>query len=288
MQIGAILPQMEFPADAGAIRRWTGGVEALGFGHVLLYEHVLGADPFGREPWPGLTHEASFHEPMTLMAFMAGISSRLSFLTGVIVAPQRQTALLAKQAAEVDILCGGRLRLGVGVGWNRVEYEGLGMEFGTRGRRCDEQIGLLRRLWTEPVVDHAGAFERIDRAGINPLPIQRPIPIWVGGDSPAAMSRAARLGDGWLPHGRPDGIGPHIGRMREELEREGRDPAAFGIECRFSLKDVPEREWPRELEGWRRVAGVTHLGIDTLGMGLRSPEEHVATLERFSRAAGMS
>ncbi len=285
MQFGAIFPQMDGALSRSEIRLWVEGVEALGFDYVLVYEHVLGADPEGRPGWTGLTYDTPFHEPLTLIAHMAGISATLGFATGVLVLPQRQTALVAKQAAAADILTDGKLRLGVGVGWNAVEYEALGQDFTTRGRRCDEQIDLLRRLWTESVVDYAGEHHRIDRAGINPRPIQRPIPVWVGGDSPAAMRRVARLGDGWLPHGRPgEDLDARISQVRALAEQAGRDAEAIGIEGRIVLRDISENALSREVAGWRATRGTTHLGIDTHRMGFRSAKDHLEALERFVNA----
>ena len=164
----------------------------------------------------------------------------------MIILPQRQTALVAKQAAEVDVLAGGQFRLGVGVGWNAVEYEALNEDFRNRGRRCEEQIALMRALWTEPVVSFAGQFHRVTEAGLNPMPLQRPIPVWIGGDSAVAEERAGRLGDGWMPHGRatPE-LGERIARVRAHAAANGRPPDAVGIEARLSISEVPEAEWLR-------------------------------------------
>ncbi|MGH3489331.1 MAG: LLM class F420-dependent oxidoreductase, partial [Actinopolymorphaceae bacterium] len=204
MRIGVVFPQTSIGADRGAIRTYAQAVEELGYTHLLAFDHVLGADPAQHPGWSGpYTHVSTFHEPFVLFGFLAGISS-LELVTGVIVLPQRQTALVAKQAAEVDILTDGRSRLGVGIGWNTVEYEALGEDFHTRGRRMEEQIEVMRRLWTEPVLTFEGRDHRITAAGIAPLPVQRPVPIWLGAQSaPRSLRRAGRLGDGWMPQFQP-------------------------------------------------------------------------------------
>ena len=284
MRIGVIFPQTEFGTDPGAIRAYAEAARDLGYRHVLAYDHVLGADPTNRSGWRGYTHAEQFHEPLVLFGFMAAAAPGLEFATGVIILPQRQTALVAKQAAEVDVLSGGRFRLGVGVGWNPVEYEALNEDFRTRGRRQEEQIAVLRRLWTEPVVTFTGAYHRITAAGLNPLPVQRPIPIWLGGDSDIAMERAGRLADGWLPHGRPnDVLAARIARVHSHAAAVGRMPASVGIEGRLSVNEVPEAEWADEVDRWRRL-GVTHLGLNTMGAGLQTPEAHIEAIRRFAEA----
>src|SRR5688572_4265588 len=235
MQIGVVFPQTELGGSAGNVRRYAGGVEGLGFEHVLAYDHVLGADPEVHAPWRGpYDVRTTFHEPFVLFGFLAGFT-RLELVTGVIILPQRQTALVAKQAAEVDLLTEGRFRLGVGVGWNHVEYEALGESFRTRGKRFDEQIPLLRRLWTEAAVTHNGNFDEVTAAGLAPPPVQRPIPIWIGGQSPPAYRRIGRLADGWFPQVRP---GPPLDEalalVAEGADAAGRDPASLGMEGRVS------------------------------------------------------
>ncbi|MFM9106574.1 MAG: TIGR03619 family F420-dependent LLM class oxidoreductase [Chloroflexota bacterium] len=287
MQFGAIFPQMDGALSPAGIRAWVLGVEALGFDYVLVYEHVLGVAPGSRPDWPHLTRDTPFHEPLTLIAHLAALVPGLGFATGVLVLPQRQTALVAKQAAAADIFCGGRLRLGVGVGRIEAEYEALAQPFARRGRRCDEQLALLRRLWTEETVDFAGEFDRIDRAGINPLPVQRPIPLWIGGDSAAAMRRAGALGDGWMPHGRPGpGVAERAGAMLGIARQAGRPEGAVGIEGRVTLRDLEPREWWTELERWATMPGVTHLGIDTHGLGCASGGDHLAALGAFVGGIG--
>jgi probable F420-dependent oxidoreductase len=215
MQIGVVFPQTEIGADVGAVRAYAQRAEELGFRHLLAYDHVLGADPAVHEGWNGPYDVATtFHEPLVLFGYLAAVT-RLELVTGIIILPQRQTALVAKQAAEVDLLAEGRFRFGIGLGWNRVEYEALGKDFASRGRRADEQVELLRRLWTERSVTFAGADEKVTGAGLSPLPVQRPIPVWFGAQSPAAYRRAGRLGDGWFPQVRP---GPDLDAARAIVE----------------------------------------------------------------------
>ncbi len=189
MRIGVVFPQTEIGPDAGAVRRYAQGVEALGYTHILAYDHVVGADPEMHAPWTGpYDVHTQFHEPMVLFGYLAAVTT-LELVTGIIILPQRQTVLAAKQAAEVDLLTGGRFRFGVGLGWNPVEYEALGKDFSSRGRRMDEQVALLRRLWTEPTVTFDGTFDRVTGAGLAPLPVQRPIPLWMGAYTPGSRGR---------------------------------------------------------------------------------------------------
>src|SRR4051812_37821183 len=199
MRIGVVFPQTELGGDVGAVRAYGEHVEELGYRHVLAYDHVLGADPEVHSRWAGpYDVHTTFHEPFVLFGYLAAITS-LELVTGIVILPQRQTALVAKQAAEVDLLSGGRLRLGVGLGWNAVEYEALGKDFTDRGRRITEQVDLLRRLWTEPTVTFHGRYETVTAAGLAPLPVQRPIPVWIGASSEPALRRAGRIADGWFP-----------------------------------------------------------------------------------------
>ncbi|MBI4255322.1 MAG: LLM class F420-dependent oxidoreductase [Candidatus Rokubacteria bacterium] len=287
MKIGVVFPQVEIGQDPGAIRDYAQAVEALGYTHVLAFDHVLGANPDRPGGFRGpYTHQHMFHEPFVLFGFLAAATRRLELVTGIVILPQRQTALVAKQAATVDVLSGGRLRLGVAVGWNAVEFEALGEEFKTRGRRIEEQIEVLRALWTTPLVKLRSQWHSIPDAGINPLPVQRPIPIWMGGESEVVLRRAARLADGWMPHFRP---GPDaqavVDRLHGWIRETGRTPANFGIEGRMTLSQVPPGEWAKELAAWRGMRGITHLCVHTVGLGLKTPDEHVRMLERFKRDA---
>lgn len=235
---GIVFPQTEIGDDRISIRDFAQAAEELGFAFIVAYDHVIGADISNRPGWAmPYTAETSFHEPLTLFSYLSGVTEQLGFTTGVMIAPQRQTVLMAKQAANLDVYSGGRLRLGVGLGWNEVEYEALGADFRSRVRRLDEQIGVLRRLWTEKSVTLESAFHRITEAGIKPLPIQQPIPILVGGSSAPAMKRAARLGDGWIPvFPRPaetttaDDAKRIMAAFHAEVHAAGRDPATVTVD----------------------------------------------------------
>jgi probable F420-dependent oxidoreductase len=288
MQIGVIYPQTELPTDPDTVRGYVGRVEGLGYRHITIYDHVLGADPAVHAGWKGpYDVDTTFHEPLVFYGFLAAIT-QLELVTGIVVAPQRQTALLAKQAAEVDVLSGGRFRLGIGIGWNRVEYEGLGQDFSTRGEREEEQIGLLRRLWTERSVTHDGKFDRIVGAGLAPLPVQRPIPIWLGGVSPAAYRRMGRLADGWFPRVEP---GPDLDAARAIIAaaaaQAGRDPAAIGMEPRVGWSAGGTDELIGNAGQWRD-AGATHLSVDTMGSGLSGLDAHLDALARAGEALHLS
>jgi probable F420-dependent oxidoreductase len=285
MRIGVVLPQVEIGNDPARIRDYAQAVEAMGYSHIVVFDHVLGANPDRVGGWNGAyTYRHPFHEPFVLFGFLAGVTRRVELVTGILILPQRQTALVAKQAAGVDVLSGGRLRLGVAVGWNRVEFEALGENFGTRGQRIEEQIEIMRALWTRELVIANGKWHCIPDAGINPLPIQRPIPIWMGGDSEVVVRRAARLADGWLPHFRP-GMESQaiIDRLRSQLKEAGRNPAEFGIEGRLTLSQLPVDQWGKELAAWRRMRGITHLCVHTAGLGLKTPDDHIEILQRFKK-----
>jgi probable F420-dependent oxidoreductase len=284
MRVGVVFPQVESGTDVGAIREYLRAIEQLGYVHLVAYDHVLGADTSTRPGWKGAYDRgASFHEPFTFFGFVAALT-RLEIATSVIVLPQRQTALVAKQAAEIDILTGGKFRLGVGLGWNTVEFEALGMSFTNRNKRMEEQIALMRRLWTEPVVDFKGRWHRVDRAGLNPMPVQRPIPVWMGGSVDEALRRIARIADGWFAQHPPDENGrATFERFRSYLREAGRDPATFPIEGRVSVARVaggPDA-WVRTARAFRDDLGCTHLEVNTMGLGHTTLAQHVKTLERF-------
>jgi probable F420-dependent oxidoreductase len=284
MQPGVIYPQTELPSDPDTVRAYVQQVEQLGYRHITIYDHVLGADPAVHAGWRGpYDVDTTFHEPLVFYGFLAALSE-LELVTGIVVAPQRQTALLAKQATEVDVLSQGRFRLGIGVGWNPVEYEALGQSFSTRGEREEEQIGLLRRLWTERSVSYDGKFDRIIGAGLSPLPIQRPIPIWLGGVSPVAYRRMGRLADGWFPRVEP---GPELDAARAIIAsaaaQAGRDPAAIGMQPRVSWSAGGTEELVRNARAWRD-AGATHLSVDTMGSGLPGLDAHLDALAKAGEA----
>ncbi|MDT5015676.1 MAG: hypothetical protein QOD39_1836 [Mycobacterium sp.] len=278
MRIGVVFPQTELGGDVGAVRTYAKGVEQLGYTHLLAYDHVVGADPAVHQGWAGpYDVHTTFHEPFVMFGFIAAITS-LDLVTGIIILPQRQTVLVAKQAAEVDLLTGGRFRLGIGIGWNAVEYEALGKNFSDRGVRSEEQVELLRRLWTEQTVTHDGPSERVTGAGLAPLPVQRPIPIWFGAKSERAYRRMGRLADGWFPMVAP---GPALDEAKAIVDaaaiESGRDPAAIGMEGRATWGPGGIDTLSKEIERWRD-AGASHLSINTMGAGLTSVDDHLAVL----------
>ncbi|GAA0612770.1 LLM class F420-dependent oxidoreductase [Kribbella sandramycini] len=274
MRIGAVFPQLEIGSDPQVVREWARTVEDAGYTHALAYDHVLGADPAQRPGWTGYTDKSLFHEVFVLFGYLAAITTELELVTGVLVLPQRQTALVAKQAAEVDLLSGGRLRLGVGIGWNHVEYDALGVPFAKRGARLTEQVELLRKLWAEPVITHDGRFDRVEQAGLNPLP-GRQIPIWFGGTADAVLRRTGAIGDGWMPQGPPDDrMRAQVATVREAAAAAGR---TVGFEARLTLAQVPESEWRVYVDGWREL-GATHLCVNTMGLGLADPADHARVL----------
>ena len=287
MKIGTVFPQTEIGQDPAVIRDYAQAVEAMGYTHILAFDSVIGANPDRPGGWDSqYDYRHAFHEPFALFAFCAAVTRRIELATGVLILPQRQTILVAKQAAEVDVLSGGRLRLGIGVGWNPVEFEALGENIHDRGKRVEEQLEVMRLLWTRELVTYEGRWHRVPDAGIKPLPVQRPIPVWMGGESEAVLRRAARLADGWitLQTFRPGPAAQQIiDRLHGLVRDAGRDPAAFGIEGRVALAKLPPAEWAKELAAWRAMRGITHLCVNTMGLGLPGPEEHVRTLERFER-----
>ncbi|MGD9798560.1 MAG: LLM class F420-dependent oxidoreductase [Acidimicrobiia bacterium] len=286
MRLGVVFPQTELGGDVGAVRAYGEGVESLGFSHLLAYDHVVGADPEVHAGWSGpYDVHTTFHEPLVLFGYLAAVTS-LELVTGIVILPQRQTVLVAKQAAEVDLLTGGRLRLGVGIGWNRVEYEALGKDFGDRGRRLGEQVALLRRLWTESTVTFDGDHERVTGAGLAPMPMQRPIPVWFGASSPPALRRAGGLADGWFPQASP---GPALEEARAHVEAgavaAGRDPASIGIEGRVVWRGSPDK-LADHVETWR-ASGASHVSVNTMGAGLGGVDGHLRALAEAAGALGL-
>src|SRR5215510_11091212 len=295
MKLGAIFPQTECGTDIQPIAEFVRAVETMGFDHLFVADHVLGADPaFHSHPsLATYSRRAVVHEAMTLLAYLAAVTTRITLATGILILPQRQTALVAKQAAEIDVLSGGRLRLGIGVGWNQVEYDALGQDFHTRGRRRAEQIAVLRALWTQEAVDFHGQWHHITHAGLNPLPVQRPIPIWFGVGSSqnpyppeAVLRRVARLADGWSPNIPTNAVGKTIvAQVNQYAKEAGRDPAALPLEGRVRLAGKSPAEWVNLVQAWADV-GATHIIVETRGGGLVFPHQHLAALRQFQEVVG--
>ena len=278
MQIGVVFPQTEIGADVGPIKAYAQAAEELGFAHLLAYDHVVGADPEVHKPWKGpYDIDTTFHEPFVLFGYLAALTA-MELVTGIIIVPQRQTVLVAKQAAEVDLLTQGRFRLGVGIGWNPVEYQALNMSFGDRGKRSEEQIEVMRRLFTERSVTFEGHHHLVKAAGLAPLPVQRPIPIWIGGASPRAYERIGRIADGWFPQVAP---GPKLDEARRIVDQAartaGRDPASIPFEGRVNWTADGAETVAHHTEKWR-ASGATHLAINTMGAGLATVDDHIAAL----------
>ncbi|QBD76148.1 LLM class F420-dependent oxidoreductase [Ktedonosporobacter rubrisoli] len=281
MQLGVTFPQTEIGADPGAIREYVQAAEGVGYKHLIAFDHVLGADITHRPGWQKYTSQHLFHEIFVLYGYLAAFS-QLELVPAVLVLPQRQTALVAKQAAEIALLTAGKTRLGVGVGWNEVEFEALGVDFHQRGRLIDEQIEVLRLLWSQESVTYKGRFHTISQAGLNPLPPRHNIPIWIGGKSDIALRRVARLGDGWFPfpHKPNAEMQETLERLRNYTREAGRDPHAIGIEPRLEAAQYSFDELIEQVEGWQKL-GATHITINTMNMGLKSPAEHIKTIMRF-------
>lgn len=282
---GAVYPQAETNWDTAAITDFFRGVEALGYDYVHAYEHILGAE---KKSYPDqtflYTHEHPFREPFVMYAYLAGLTKHLELVTGILVLPQRDVRLVAKQAAELSMLSGGRFRMGVGGGWNKAEFDALGMSFSQRGKMMDEQLRLLRELWTKPLVDYEGEFHTVRRCGLNPLP-DPPPPLYIGGYADAVLRRAARYADGWLPATLPEtGAEPIVQKLHQYLKEEGRDPATFGLDARVVPLREPEESWPKAIADWRAL-GATHIRCQTLGLGFTKPDQHLKLLERFLKVA---
>ena len=279
MEIGIVFPHNEIGTDPGAIKAWAQGAEALGMGHTLIYDHVLGADPDRPGGFRGpYDKDVAFHEPFSVFSFMAAVTNSITFMTAVLILPQRQTALVAKQAAELAILSGNRFRLGIGTGWNEVEYEALGVPFAARGARQSEQVELLRQLWREDSLTFEGKHHTVTRASILPRPTES-VPIWFGGIAPALLRRCARLGDGWVPLGGPnDASAQALATMREHREAAGLPWEGFGIQAQAQYRGGTPERWQNHAARWKKL-GCTHLAIATHNAGNATVEDHL-------RAAG--
>jgi probable F420-dependent oxidoreductase len=288
VRYGVSLSAPDLGNDAGFLKDFAQTVEGAGFDHILSAEHVVGGhrDRAGGEKVH--TADVPYHEPFVLFGVLGAVTERVELVTSILILPQRQTAVVAKQAAELDLLTGGRLRLGVGVGRNWMEYEALNEDFTTRGARLEEQVDVLRRLWTEDLVTFDGRWHHLDRIGLNPLPVQRPIPIWmgsfVGQVVEKVIRRIGRLADGWFPQMSPADLAPVLERLRGYAAEAGRDPAAIGIECGIAVKrdDDPAR-WVERAAAYEAL-GATHLRVMTAGGGFRSPQEHLDAALRWLTA----
>jgi probable F420-dependent oxidoreductase len=283
MQIGVVFPQTEMPAEATTVRDYGQAAEALGYKHILAYDHVLGANPDRSGGWSGpYTYRDPFFEPFVLFSYLAGVTENMEFASGIFILPQRQTALFAKQAATLDVLCNGRLRIGIGIGWNAVEYEALNENFHTRGKRQEEQVAVLHELWTRPLVTLKGQWHSISDAGLNPLPVQQPIPIWFGGGADVVLERIAKMGDGWMPNLRSaSGAAPYLELLDRYLAENGRSRADIGIEPRIAWHRGDLDHLLRQKEEWQAL-GATHLSLNTMNAGFTTVDEHIEALRQFA------
>jgi probable F420-dependent oxidoreductase len=276
MELGVVLPQTEIGPDPADIVRFVEAAEAGGFKHVLVYDHVVGADRSTRPDWPGpYDLYSSFHEPFVLYGFLAA-HTRMELVTGVIILPQRQAVLVAKQAAEVDVLTNGNFRLGVGIGWNPVEYEALGLDFRNRAARYEEQVEVMRLLWAQESVTFEGRYHSIDHAGLLPRPVQQPIPLWMGGGlAPATLDRIGRLAEGWICNTPPGhGLEEALDVVRDAADKAGRGADAVGLHGVAQPRDAHDvmAVLRRQVSKWEAI-GATHVSVSGLYAG-RSPREH--------------
>lgn len=287
MKIGAIFPHDTIEPDVGAIRAYAEAIEEMRFDHLMSYDHVIGANRASRPDWNGYDLDSKFHEPIALLSFVAGVAPKLGLCTGIMILPQRQTVLVAKQAATLDLLCNGRLRLGIGTGWNEVEYEALGMDYGKRGKFFDEQIDILRSLWTERSVTFDTQFHKITDAGLWPLPVQRPIPLWLGGGGvhpyrgwahvDRVLKRIAFKADGWMPTFDPDDTGAElVGKFHEYCKEAGRDPADIPIEP--VLLPAMHADWPDHLRKWQAL-GATQIAVNVGGCGFEGVDANLKKMQ---------
>ena len=284
MQIGAVFPHNEIGTDPGAIKAYAQSVEAMGITHLLIYDHVLGADPDREGGFRGpYDKDVAFHEPFTTFAFIAGVTDKIDLITTVMILPQRQTVLAAKQAAEVALLSNNRFKLGIGVGWNELEYVGLNETFNNRGRRQEEQVDVMRKLWSEDSLDYTGEYHRIDKASINPRP-SKTIPIWFGGSAPALLDRVARLGDGWIPlMGANDKAKACIDTIKQTRKAAGLSFDNFGIQAQAQYAGGSPERWRKHAEAWRGM-GCTHLAVATHNAGPTNVDGHLARIGEYQQA----
>lgn len=282
MQYGVVFPQTEIGADPVGVKDYAQAAEGLGFKHLLAFDHVLGANVANRENWPGpYTHEDLFHEPLVLFGYLAAITQQIEFVTGILILPQRQTVLVAKQVAEVDVLSNGRMRLGIGVGWNPVEFDALNENFKDRGRRSEEQVDVLRELWTDELVTYKGKWHNIDDAGLKPMPVQRPIPVWFGGHAEQTLNRVASMGDGWFPLFRPDDQAKAtLEKLQVLIADAGRKSEDVGIESWISVGNRSPEEWAADAQAWKEL-GATHISVNTMRAGFTTLDEHITAIRKF-------
>lgn len=287
MDIGIVFPQMEIGSDRGGVKAFGQAAEALGYTHISSFDHVVGANLENRPNWDKMryTIDTEILEPFVLFGFLAGVTENLGFSTSVIILPQRQTVLVAKQAATTDVLCGGRFRLGIGTGWNEIEYESLNEDFENRGPRSVEQIEVMRTVWSNKVVDYKGTWHSIPDAGIAPLPIQRPIPVWLGGGATErVLRRIARIADGWMPQWQPtDESLAELERVHAVAREFGRDPSEIGLDGRLPLRAANSDAWAERADAWE-ASGASHMSIVTMDDGLRGADAHIRRLEEFRSA----
>ena len=284
MKLGVVFPQTEIGSDPADVARFATTAEELGYDHLIAYDHVLGANTASRPDWRGpYTAESMFHEPFVLFGYLAGLTKAIELVTAVIILPQRQTALVAKQAACVDVLSRGRLRLGIGTGWNTVEYDSLNEDFSNRGRRSEEQIDVLRTLWANETITFNGEWHQIEDAGINPLPEAREIPIWLGGMAPQVIDRVGRIADGWFPFLNPN-LGEQLRDVHRSAEKVGRDPTTIGVECIIPLS-TGDDDASDQLENLQDI-GVTHAAVVTMNSGLADAQQHIDAIKRYRDVVG--
>ena len=290
LQVGVVFPQTEITADPKAVEAYAVAVEEMGFDYILAFDHVLGADTTNRPDWkplrggpPAYTLHSMFHEPFVLFGYLAHVTKRVELVTGVIILAQRQAVLVAKQAAEVDVLSGGRMRLGIGTGWNHFEYDALDMNWRDRGKRSEEQVEVMRELWTKETVSYKGKWHTIPEMGLNPMPVQRPIPVWFGGRSDPLLDRVGRIGDGWFPNMGPKQVAEGMKKVRAAAERAGRNPNSIGLETSEAIINQSPEEAAGRGQLWKEI-GLTHLALNTMGAGLEGVDAHLDALRRFKEA----
>ena len=295
MKLGVALPEIdpEVGGDPAAIREFAQAAEEIGYQDLSAPDHVLGVNAASRPEWGDRNTSADlFHDPFVLFGFLAGCTQKIEFSTQVLILAQRQAVLVAKQAASLDVLCGGRFRLGIGVGWNPVEFVGLNENFHNRGRRSEEQVEVMKALWAQPHVTLTGKYHTIEDAGINPRPPKRSIPVWFGGHADATLRRAVEWGDGWMPmaYAPGDEAKAAFAKLRSLAEAAGRNPASIGIDTRVTAGIGAEAEWREAVRFWKSC-GITHLTLATYsGRGHlrriagRSLSDHLAAIKRYWNA----